>query len=190
MLILLLCLICSLLTLLLSPGILVVSLMSLFRTGIFFRLTFVVAHADPITSTGWSQSFAHLGHTGHVGLNSNTNQVLITIKYDKDKLKDQINICPFKCECWHTFALSHPVLINVFGWIPKFIAAQHYKWKLKLSHPYLLNPLLTPHTFNTDPYIISNIGQPKMLFNSLWSLKWIEIWMRGNVSASQPACAL
>lgn len=34
------------------PGISVVSLVSLFQTGIFFRLTSVIAYADPITFTG------------------------------------------------------------------------------------------------------------------------------------------
>jgi len=73
MLILLLCLTCSLLSRLLSPGIPVVSLVLLFWTGIFFRLILVIAYADPTTFTGWSQSHAHTGHTGRVGPNSNSN---------------------------------------------------------------------------------------------------------------------
>ena len=36
-----------------SPGIPVVSLVLLFWTGIFFRLIFVIAYADPITFTNW-----------------------------------------------------------------------------------------------------------------------------------------
>lgn len=56
---------------------------------------------------------------------------------------------------------------------------------IPIQHPIKL----IPHIFNTDPYIIKNVGQQKMLFNSLWSLKWIEIWVRGNVSATPAACA-
>jgi len=58
------------------PGIPVVSLMSLFRTGIFFRLIFAIAYADPNTFTGWSRSHVHIGHTEHMGLNSNSKRGL------------------------------------------------------------------------------------------------------------------
>ena len=77
MLILLLCLTCSLLSLLLSPEIPVVSLASLFQTGIFFRLISVIASAGPTTYTGWSWFHAHVGHTECMGLNTtNSNRGL------------------------------------------------------------------------------------------------------------------
>jgi len=87
MLILILCLTCSFLNLLVSPAIPVGSLMSLFWTGIFFRLIFVIAYADPITFSGWSQSHAHIGHTGHMGPNCNSNRGLslsATVKHSSE----------------------------------------------------------------------------------------------------------
>lgn len=69
------------------PGIPVVSLMSLFWTGIFFRLIFEIAYADPITFAGWSRSHAHIGHTGHMGPNCNSNRGLslsATVKHSSE----------------------------------------------------------------------------------------------------------
>ena len=68
-------------------SIVVSSTVSLFWTGIFFRLIFVIAYADPITFSGWSESHAHIGHTGHMGPNCNSNRGLslsATVKHSSE----------------------------------------------------------------------------------------------------------
>lgn len=46
------------------PEIPAVSSVSLFQTGVFFRLMFVIAYTDPITVAGCSRSLVHSGHFG------------------------------------------------------------------------------------------------------------------------------
>lgn len=49
---------------------------------------------------------------------------------------------------------------------------------------------LSPHIYNTGPYVIKNIGQQQVIFNPSRSLKRVELSIQVNISAVKPTCSL
>lgn len=86
--------------------------------------------------------------------------------------EDHIHICPFKCECWCSFALSHSLLITCFWVNSQVHPSTGLEMKIEVESPVPSRPpiKLIPHIFNAGPYLAKNIGQQQMLFSSLWSL--------------------
>ena len=109
-------------------------------------------------------------------------------------------------ECWHNFTLTQPMLV-ICLWADKRAGknqtALSFKFKLEITTtkqnptPTKEGPLansekeitLTPQITRIGPYVIKRVGQQRLLFNSSWSLKRVELSMQINISAVKPACS-
>ena len=109
-------------------------------------------------------------------------------------------------ECWHNFTLTQPMLV-ICLWADKRAGknqtAVSFKFKLEITTtkqnptPTKEGPLansekeitLTPQITRIGPYVIKRVGQQRLLFNSSWSLKRVELSMQINISAVKPACS-
>ena len=109
-------------------------------------------------------------------------------------------------ECWHNFTLTQPMFV-ICLWADKRAGknqtALSFKFKLEITTtkqnptPTKEGPLansekeitLTPQITRIGPYVIKRVGQQRLLFNSSWSLKRVELSMQINISAVKPACS-
>jgi len=106
--------------------------------------------------------------------------------------EQHIHTCHFKHNCWYTFTIPHLTLVMCLWTDPNSRSSLGFQFKIDVEqlHP-PSEPLteLSPDIYNTGPCLIKNTGQHQMLFNPLWSLKRVELFMQVDISAIKPTCS-